>query len=206
MQRGDAAYIVRMKRSRRWVPVLMGIIAFLATALVLGGVIADWTLRNQEMDAFITAVEESEAQMTWTQTSVSLVFDDAEDPAQGADAQAVAAELRGIAAEGRDRIKAAADQVAAVRISAWHQDVLLARQAYLEHNRAWQAYLDRAARDAAEFALPQDEVNSTFLAAEPYFREAIPEPDGYSLSERIDLIFAEPEPESGPTQQASLSS
>ncbi len=83
---------------------------------------------------------------------------------------------------------------------------LLARQAYLEHNRAWQAYLDRAARDAAEFALPQDEVNSTFLAAEPYFREAIPEPDGYSLSERIDLIFAEPEPESGPTQQASLSS
>jgi len=201
----DAAYIVRMKRSRTWVPVLMGFIAFLATALALGTVVADWTLRNQEMDAFVTAVEESESQMTWAQTSVSLVFDEAEDPSQAVDEQQVAAELRGIAAEGRDRIKAAGDQVATVRISGWHEDLLLARQAYLKHNRAWQAYLDRASQDATEFALPQDEVNSTFLAAEPLFREAIPEPDGYALGERIDLIFAEPEPESGPTQQASLS-
>lgn len=197
-----------MHQSRRWAPLVTGVIAFLVTTVVLGGLVADWTLRNQEMDAFVTAVEESEAQMTWAQTNVSLVFDEAEDPAQAADTEAVAAELRGIGAEGRDRIKAAGEQVAAVRISPWHQDLLAARLAYLKHNRAWQAYLDRASRDAAEFALPQDEVNSSFLAAEPLFRAALPPFDGYSLSERVDLIFAEPEPDSGPdsgpTQEALL--
>lgn len=184
----------------------MGAIAFVVTAALLGGAIADWTLRNQEMDAFVSAVEQSESQMTWAQESVGLVFDEAADPSSGADPEAVNEELQGIAAEGRDRIKAAGELVAQVRISPWHEDLLLARQAYMEHNMAWQSYLDRAANDADEFALPQDEVNSTFLAAEPLFREAIPVPDGYSLTERVDLIFAEPEPQSneGPTQQASL--
>lgn len=184
----------------------MGAIAFVVTTAVIGGAIADWALRNQEMDAFISAVEQSESQMTWAQESVGLVFDEAADPSSGADPEAVNAELQGIAAEGRDRIKAAGELVAQVRISPWHEDLLLARQAYLAHNMAWQSYLDRAANDADEFALTQDEVNSTFLAAEPLFREAIPVPDGYSLTERVDLIFAEPEPQSneGPTQQASL--
>jgi hypothetical protein len=182
------------------------VVAFTLTTAVLGGLMADWALRNQEMDAFVVAVEQSESQMTWAQESVGVVFDEAEDPARQADPEAVAEELQGIAAEGRDRIKEAGDLVAAVRISPWHQDLLRARQAYLEHNQAWQAYLDRASKDAGEFALPQDEVNSTFLEAEPFFRAAIPVPDGYSLSDRVDLIFAEPEPEEGPTQQALLGS
>ena len=195
-----------MKRSRTWVPVLLGVLAFLLTTVTLGAVVADWTLRNQEMDAFVTAVEQSEAQMTWTQESVGLIFDELEDPAQATENSQLTLELQGIAAEGRDRIKAAGDQVAAVRISPWHQDLLLAKQAYLEHNQAWQAYLDRAAKDAVEFTLPQDEVNSTFLEAEPLFRAAIPVPDGFSLADRVDLIFAEPEPEGGPTQEAHLAS
>ena len=193
-----------MKRLRTWVPVLLGVLAFVATTVTLGALVADWTLRNQEMDAFVTAVEQSEAQMTWTQESVGLIFDGLEDPEQATENSQLTIELQGIAAEGRDRIKEAGDQVAAVRISPWHQDLLLAKQAYVEHNMAWQAYLDRAAKDAVEFTLPQDEVNSTFMDAEPLFRAAIPVPDGFSLTERVDLIFAEPEPEGegGPTQEA----
>lgn len=191
-----------MKRSRTWVPVLLGVLAFLLTTVTLGALVADWTLRNQEMDALVTAVEQSEAQMTWTQDGVGLIFDGLEDPSQVTENSQLTLELQGIAAEGRDRIKAAGDQVAAVRVSPWHQDVLLAKQAYLQHNLAWQSYLDRAAKDALEFTLPQDEVNSTFMEAEPLFRAAIPDPAGFSLDARVGLIFAEPESESGPTQEA----
>ena len=65
-------------------------------------------------------------------------------------------DLEAIAAEGRDRIAAAGSSVAAVQVSPWHQDLLLAKQAYLIHNKAWQAYLDRASKDAAEFGKPRD--------------------------------------------------
>jgi hypothetical protein len=193
----------RVQRSRGWLPPVIGLVAFMLTVVALGTVIADWALRNAEMDAFITAVESSEAEMTWTQDNVRATFDAAGEPTSPADKAQLAADLQAIAAEGRDRIATAGQAVAAAQVSPWHQDLLQAKQAYLTHNKAWQSYLDRASQDAAEFGKPQDEVDSTFMAAEPLFRAAIPRPNGYAIADRVEVIFAEPTPQ-GPTQDARL--
>ena len=192
-----------VQRSRGWIPLVIGLVTFMLTTAALGTVIADWALRNAEMDAFSTAVEDSEAQMTWAQDNVRATFDAAGEPASQQEKDQLAADLEAIAAEGRDRIAAAGSSVAAVQVSPWHQDLLLAKQAYLTHNKAWQAYLDRASKDAAEFGKPQEEVDTTFMAAEPPFRAAIPGPAGYGIVDRVEIIFAEPVPE-GPTQEARL--
>lgn len=156
------------------------------------------------MRAFLGAVESSEAQMTWTQGQVQDAID-AYGQTQSEQAQRELIDnLQSIAAEGRDRIKAAGDEVAAVDVSPWHGDLLRAKQAYLEHNAAWQEYLDRASRDASEFGRPQDRVDSTFAAAEPLFRQAVPIPDAYGTKQRVDVIFAEPVTQGGPTQEARL--
>lgn len=193
----------RVQRSRGWIPLVIGLVTFMLTTVALGTVIADWALRNAEMDAFITTVEASEAEMTWTQDNIRATFDAAGEPASQQEKDQLAADLEAIAAQGRDRIAAAGQAVVAAQVSPWHQDLLQAKQAYLTHNRAWQAYLDRASKDAAEFGQPQDEVDATFLAAEPLFRAAIPRPDGYAIADRVEVIFAEPAPE-GPTQDARL--
>lgn len=141
--------------------------------------------------------------MTWTQEQVQAVLQGGGENPTDAQVTEAATELRAIAAEGRDRIKAAGDAVAAVPVSPWHGDLLRAREAYLRHNQAWQDYLGRAAEDAGEFGRPQEQVDSTFMAAEPLFRAAIPNPDVFGIQDRIDVIFAEPVPE-GPTQEVRL--
>ena len=101
----------------------------------------------------------------------------------------------------RADIAAAGDDVAAVRWLAWHQDIRQAQDAYLAHNQAWQDYLTRAIEDPAEFARPQDAVNSTFEEAEPAVREALPPAALYRLKARVAQIFAPP-PSEGDGQQA----
>lgn len=192
-----------MKRSGRWVPYVAGLLTFLITFFGVGTVSVDWLLRSAQTREFITSVEGSEAAMTWTQEQVQAVLEGGGENPTDAQITQAASELRTIAAEGRDRIKAAGDAVAAVPVSPWHGDLLRAKEAYLRHNQAWQDYLGRAAEDAGEFGRPQEQVDSTFMAAEPLFRTAIPNPDTFGIQDRIDVIFAEPVPQ-GPTQEARL--
>ena len=63
----------------------------------------------------------------------------------------------------------------------WHREIGAAQDAYLAHNRAWQAYLARAAEDPAEFDVEQTDVNTTFEAAEQPIRAALPDPALYDL-------------------------
>ena len=117
------------------------------------------------------------------------------------DRAALDAELQTAAATGRDRIAAAGAGVEAVTWLSWHREVGAAQDAYLEHNRAWQAYLGRAAEDPAEFDVEQADVNTTFAAAEAPLRAALPVPALYDLDARVDLIFAPPPAvDGGPTQ------
>jgi hypothetical protein len=192
-----------MKRSGRWVPYVAGLLTFVIAFFAVGTVSVDWLLRSSQTLEFVSSVEGSEAAMTWTQENVQAVLEGGGENPTDEQVAAAASELRAIAAEGRDRIKAAGDAVAAVPVSPWHGDLLRAREAYLRHNKAWQDYLGRAAEDAGEFGKPQEEVDSTFLAAEPLFRAAIPNPDIFGILDRIDVIFAEPIPD-GPTQEVLL--
>jgi hypothetical protein len=123
-------------------------------------------------------------------------------PLSDEDQAALDKELKAAAAAGRTAIAAAGDGVAAARWLAWHRDIGAAQDAYLAHNRAWQDYLGRAADDPAEFGRPEDDVNTTFEAAEDPLRAAIPSLALFDLHDRIDVIFAPPPSEDGSSQAA----
>ncbi len=188
---------------RRWLPLVAGGVAFLMVLVGLGVLVGDWAARNIEMRALITRVEASEAAMGELQSNVQGIFAEYEGstPLSDEDRTALEDDLKAAAAAGRDAVASAGDDVAGVRWLAWHRDVGDAQEAYLAHNRAWQAYLARAAEDPAEFGRPQDAVNETFTAAEEPIRAALPAPVLFDLPNRVDVIFAPPEG-SDPGQQA----
>ena len=193
------------RRPRRWIPYAAGALAFLVTLVVLGGIVGDWAARNYEMRTLVTRIEASETTMGDLQANVQEILARYQGQGELPDEKQAAldAELAAAAAKGRDAIGAAGDGVAGVRWLAWHRDVSQAQEAYLAHNRAWQDYLARAAKDPAEFGAPQDAVNQTFDAAQGPIRDALPAPALFDLLSRIDSVFAPPPAvDGGPTQQA----
>jgi hypothetical protein len=192
------------KHTRRWVPYVAGAVTFLVVLFALGVLVADWAARNYEMRSLVTQIESSEAAMTELQDNVRAIFTKYEGsaPLSDDDRAALDAELTAAAKESGAAIAAAGDRVQAVRWLSWHRDVGDAQAAYLTHNRAWQAYMARAATDPAEFGVDQEEVNTTFAAAEHPIRDALPVPALFGLRSRIDVIFAPPPAPDGQTQQA----
>jgi hypothetical protein len=192
------------RRPRRWLPVVAGVVTFVVVLVGLGMVIGDVMARNIEMRSLITRVEASESAMGTLQENVRTILAEYEGrtPLSDEDQAALDEELKAAAAAGRDAIAAAGDDVAAVRWFAWHRNIGAAQDAYLAHNRAWQDYLARAAEDPAEFGRPQDDVNSTFDAAQNPFRSALPALALFDLRDRIDVIFAPPPAEDGSSQAA----
>ena len=189
---------------RRWIPYVAAAVAFLFTLGVAGAAAGDYAARNLEMQTLLTRIEASEAAMTDFQTqfgTIAAQFSSSEAlSVQQRDA--LDAQLKDLSARSRDAIAEAGAGVEAVRWLAWHQEVGRAQAAYVAHNRAWQAYLDRASKDPAEFGTPQDEVNTTFENAQVPIEDAVPAGDPFGLMERVDAIFAPPADSSGGGQQA----
>lgn len=201
----SAAVPPASRKSRTWVPIVAGLVAFFVVLIGAGLVAADWVERNVEMRALVTNVEASEAAMTDVQAAVAAmaVHFDPNTPLTDAERAAVDEELKAIAADGAAAIAAAGGNVAAVTVLPWHRGIIEARDAYVAHNKAWQDYLTAASQDPAEFAKTQDNVNATFAAAEQPMRDAVPVPPLFDLKERIDVIFAPPPvQDGGPTQEA----
>ena len=177
-------------RRQGWIPWIAGVVTFLVV-LGLGGVlVADWSWRNSEMQALLERVEASEAVMGELQDAATKAFEEHSD---AQDREKLDSELRDLAAAAKTDIAAAGLEVAAIPIAVWHVDIERARDAYLLHNQAWVEYMDRASGSSAEFIAPQPLVNETFIAAEPFFLEAIPAPDLRDFTARVAAIFAMPE-------------
>lgn len=195
---------VSAKRSRAWIPYVAGVVTFLVVLVAFGMLVGDWAARNYEMRSLVTQIESSEAAMTELQGSVKAIFSkyEGDAPLSDDDRTALDAELAAAATAGRASIAAAADRVQAVRWLRWHREVGEAQEAYLTHNRAWQAYLDRAATDPAEFGTQQEAVDTTFAAAEKPIRDAVPLPALFDLVNRVEVIFAPPPASDGETQEA----
>jgi hypothetical protein len=193
-----------VRRPKRWLPVVAGVVTFVIVLVGLGMIVGDVVARNLEMRSLVTRVEASESAMGALQDRVRTILTDYEDraPLSDEDQAALDEELMAAAVDGRAAIAAAGDGVAAVRWLAWHREIGAAQDAYLAHNRAWQDYLARAADDPAEFVRPQDDVNSTFDAAQDPIRAALPALALFDLRSRIDVIFAPPPSEDGSSQSA----
>ena len=151
-------------------------------------VLADAVWRNVEMENLLERVEASEQVMQDLQEATAAAFED-----HGGEGQQrkLDAELRGLAADAEQDIAAAGADVSGLPIAIWHTDIERARQAYLDHNNAWQEYMARASESASEFLAPQPLVNQTFFDAEEPFYRAVPVPDLFGLSDQVALIFAE---------------
>ncbi len=196
------------RRTPGWVPILAGIAAFVVVLVGFGLGAADWTARNAEMNRLVTAIETSEAAMGDVQDQVELALAgiDTESGTLTDEQRAeVSARLQAVAEEGAQGIAAAETGVRNVRVLPWHRDIARARDAYLEHNRAWQDYLRAAAVDPSEMFADQPAVNETFLAVEPLLTQAVPDPALFDLDARVRLIFEEGQADGGEeTQLAAL--
>ncbi len=189
----------------RWLPPVIGAIAFVAVLVGAGLLAGDWVKRSTEMRALIEQIEVSEQAMSETQQSVQdAVSGFATKAPLSEENQAALDELlKDAAAEGLRGVTQGGQLVASVNTLPWHSDIREAQTAYLAHNRAWQAYLAAAVADPTEFGRTHDDVNSTFAAAEEPLREAVPAPDAFDLKTALDLIFAPPPVvDQGPSQQA----
>ncbi len=194
---------VSTTRAKPWIPWAAGALAFFITLIIGGLVVADWGFRTAEMNTIITRIEASEEAMRQASENVDAAFaGHSQADASPAERAELDAELREIAAEGRDAIEAAALPIAEVVVLPWHSAIEQAQVAYLIHNLAWQEYLDAAAADPAEFLQPQPLVDSTFLESEQPMLAAVPLPDVLDVLSRIAAIYAPPELEPGQTQQA----
>jgi hypothetical protein len=189
-------------KPRTWVPYVTGAVAFMLTLVVGGLVGTNWWASNIEMDRLVSAIEESESSMGEVLSRVDVIFDqiDGEIPANGQelDAQTIAAvaELATIAVDGEAAIAAAGREIASLNILPWHTDILAAREAYLVHNYAWQAYMQSAQEDPVAFTVEQPLVNQSFIDAEEPLERAIPNPPLFELPERVQMIFDEGMPQS----------
>ena len=173
---------------RPWVPWAAGAIAFTLTILAGMVVLADAVWRNVEMQNFLERVEASEQAMQDLQDSTAAAFEDHGGEGQQ---QKLDAELRSLAADAEQDIAAAGADVSDLPIAIWHTDIERARQAYLDHNNAWQEYMARASESASEFLAPQQLVNQTFFDAEEPFYRAVPVPDLFGLNDQVALIFTD---------------
>lgn len=188
-------------KTRRWVPMAAGAAAFLLTLFVGGIVGTDWLARNIEMDRLVIAIEQSEAAMGVVQDRVGVVFDQLdgdptlEDAPTDGETAAAVGELAAIAVDGEAAISAAGREIAALNILPWHSDIEAAREAYLLHNFAWQAYMQSAIEDPLAFTVEQKLVNDTFIDAEEPLLNAVPVPELFDLLARVQKIFDEGAPQ-----------
>ncbi|MBU6279062.1 MAG: hypothetical protein KGN78_07425 [Actinomycetales bacterium] len=187
--------------------LVAGVIVMLSSALLAAGwtlAIGDWVARNAEMARLIQAIEGSEAAMVATQEEVTALM---QQHAQDAEGGELIDGLGDAAGRGRDSIAYAGTRVQGVAVLPWHTSIDEAKQAYLAHNAAWQEYLDRASGNPSEFVTPQPLVDSTFAAAEPLLRAAVPLLDLWDFGTRIDVIYTPPEgatADDGPGQQVRV--
>lgn len=191
-------------RPRSWLGPLVGVIAFVVVVGIASLFIGDWLARNSEATRLVDRIEASEASMIAFQADVDVALAALGDPQSATPEQidAFNSALQGVAAEDLPAIESAGADVAAVSVLPWHSELAQARDAYAEHNAAWQEYLTAMVDDPAVFSAPQNRINDSFMAAEEIIRAAMPDPALFDIDSRIEVIFAPPAIETtGPTQQ-----
>ncbi len=170
---------------------MLVVVALLGGAVLVG----DWLARSAEMDRLVAGIEESEAAMIAAMDGVRAALDD--DSAAEELSQDTAEALQSFASEGEAAVARAATGIDAVVIQPWHDDVLLARDRYLEHNQAWQDFLAAAAQEPEQWFVEYEPITTTWDAFGPALRNAVPTPALWDLAERVEIILDDDAGDSG---------
>ena len=193
------------RRARPWAPIIGGVVVFLVVLFGVGTITVDWVDRNLEMRQLVSQIEVSEQAMAGTQVDLADAIEAfrAKETPTDADRAALDEALKAAATKGLAGVTKGGALVASVKVVPWHSDIKAAQKAYLAHNHAWQDYLGKASKDAAEFSKTQEAVNNTFADAEQPIRTAVPRPDLFNLGARVQVIYAaDPAAPDGSGQQA----
>lgn len=166
--------------------------------MILGfvGLLGDWATRTWEMNQLLARIESSEDAMRVAQDDIGAV--DLPEDAAEPEKRAAIRDLEDAAADGRDAVRDAGQQVAAVTFLPWHTELIGAQGAYLDHNGAWVEYLDRGATQPLTLFDDDNRIEPTWRAAEIALRSAAPIPALPPIPQRLDDIFTDEEPEDSP--------
>ncbi len=170
----------------------------LSAAVLLGSVaVGEWGAKTQEMNRLVDGIEESEAAMTQAMAAVTLILGPSGSLGEMDTADATE-QLQEAANNGLAGVRSAASRIESIPIQPWHHEVLAARDAYLAHNEAWQAFLASAADDASVWLTDDEDIESTWNALDPVLRAAVPTPAILNLDQRVDEILDDAAPAGEP--------
>jgi hypothetical protein len=176
--------------SRRALVVLSVASATLVLVAALG--LADWWVRNREMETLLDRVERAErAQLPAIQGIGPLLLlcqqEAATDQAQLCDT----VRIRQGAERALPALQQTGEAVAGTRLISFHGSLRTFRDRYVAHNQAWRTWLESLSRDptAGGFGSP-DAISTTFEAASVAADGALTPFPLHGNRDRVDTIFA----------------
>lgn len=170
-------------------------IAVVATVLVLAGLmVADWYVRNIDLQRLVTATDAvTEAVQQWEtdrrRIMASLPSEHYMTPELRERSQRQLEREAEAAATALTEAAAGVEDIT-VRL-AWHQGIIRARDSVLDYVDAWVTRLQRVARDADALAEPAPAISTARTASARAFREALPPAALYGLGDSIEAMFAD---------------
>lgn len=168
---------------------LAAAVLVLVLLVVAGAVVGDWYLRVSEMEGLLDGTRASETAMSDTLDDIDAAIEDYSAATSTSDQEDALTEIEDAAASGRSAVAAAGDDLDALGFLPWHPALADARDRYVEHNRAWQDYLDAVSDDPMALNEEQPEISSTWQQAHSAYEAAVPAfSDG--LRADVDEIFA----------------
>lgn len=165
-----------------------GVVALLITSLAVG----DWWVRNTEMQTLLGRVERAErAQLPAIQDIGPLLDLCLEEAAGGGQGACDTVAIRQGAENALPQLRQAGDDVGATRITSFHASLRTFRDRYVDHNLAWQAWLEELAKDptAGGFQSP-DAIATTFEKASRAADGALTPLPLHGNGTRVNTIFA----------------
>lgn len=176
----------RRSRGRVVAIVLLAIAAVLSVAVVVG----EWATQTAEADALLDQIERSEAAMVVAMDTVSATLEQ-EGAYDGGLSDQAAQDLSQAAGAARDEVALAADAMSAIAVQPWHGGIAQAREAYLEHSRAWRDFLARAELEPSSWFVEDPSIETTWNAFTAELPDIVPMPDVRSLGGRVAAILDE---------------
>jgi hypothetical protein len=165
--------------------VFVALVATLTVAVVLATfAVADWWTRNHELDVLLDRIAVAEAAQRPMQQALGRVASTCTFTIDRCDLGPVqAAAQRGLPA-----LRSSGNAVATTEIVRFHGALRELRDRYVDHNLAWQSWLDAIVAGDAGLDQPTA-IRSTWFVVVDTAQQAIPPLATNDARERVDRIF-----------------
>jgi len=178
------------RRSLAW-PWVLGASVIAALILVANLVVADWASRTGEVAQLVRDIKVSESVMTTSTDRMGKAIKAAGQSPSPEAQQKLLDDLQKISADSAADLRVAGQKIITLRLLPWQRPVWNAREAYVAHNAAWQAFFDGGAADPHTLFVEHPDIESTWAKVVETLPLAVPRPDPYDLAERVNAIVVD---------------